>query len=93
MIYAALGYYELINENNLYRKYIFMLVFTALAIWSFGFSMANVASDDATVLFWRRFSALGWGSTYSIMLHLMLIITERKKVLDKKWGFLRFEWP
>jgi|LGVF01.2.fsa_nt_gb diguanylate cyclase (GGDEF)-like protein len=84
-IYVYFGYYELNYDDNPNRKYVFLLLCSFLVIWSFGFSIANSAPDYDTALFWRRFSALGWGAIYSSMLHLILIITERKKILEKKW--------
>ncbi|MBC3796142.1 EAL domain-containing protein [Acetobacterium tundrae] len=85
MAYLYFGFYILKNDDVPMRKWIFFALCITLSIWAFGFSMANSAPDYDTALFWRRFSALGWGSMYSFLLHFILILTNRTKWLRKKW--------
>lgn len=51
------------------------------AIWSFAFAFSNTLNDAAIVLIWRRVAALGWGSAFSLMVHFILILTERQEQL------------
>ena len=51
------------------------------AIWTFAFAISNSLCDLQEVLIWRRIAALGWGSAFSLMLHFMLILTEKQKLL------------
>ena len=52
----------------------FLLICIALAIWSFGFAVANAQATLEGALFWRRFSAIGWTSIFSFVLHFLLLI-------------------
>lgn len=63
-------------KSNMHRT--FLLLCIALSIWSFGFAMANSASSLANALFWRRFSALGWTSIFSIILQFLLLLVNQK---------------
>ncbi len=63
----------------------FFAICIALCLWSFGFSMANSARDAETCLFWRRFCALGWASLHSIMLHFLMTLTGKGRLLKKWW--------
>lgn len=56
----------------------FLLICLALSIWSFGFAMANSQSTLEDALFWRRFSALGWTSIFSLILLFFLLLTKEK---------------
>ena len=55
----------------------FLLICIALAIWSFGFAVANAQATLEGALFWRRFSAIGWTSIFSFVLHFLLLITNQ----------------
>ena len=62
----------------------FFIISIALCFWSFGFAMSNSAENMEICLFWRRFSALGWTVVYSMLLHMILILSGKNKVLKKK---------
>ncbi len=63
----------------------FFLVCLALSLWSLCFSFAAIAPDVSSVFFWRRISALGWGSLYSVLLYFFLILTGKDVRLGGKW--------
>jgi len=44
-------------------------------------------------LFWRQIAAFGWGTFYSFLLHFVLILTEKKNLLQKKWLYLLIYLP
>ena len=50
--------------------------------------MSNSAANMEICLLWRRFSALGWTVVYSMLLHMILILSGKDKVLKKKHYFL-----
>ena len=52
--------------------------------------MANTAENLETALFWRRFSAIGWTSVYSFMVHFLLLLAKgRASLRDKRiFGFI-----
>lgn len=70
------------NKPNI----LFFALTVALGIWALGMSMAVCARDMDTALFWRRFSAIGWGSFFSILLHFSLVFTGYDSLLCKKWS-------
>lgn len=84
-IYAVFGIYVIINDSRTGINRSFFAVCMALFIWSFGFSIAISAPDLETCQFWKKISAIGWGALYSILLHFFLILTDRKRILNKKW--------
>ncbi|MGE5422368.1 MAG: EAL domain-containing protein [Ignavibacteriales bacterium] len=85
--YFFIGLYvlSLNNKSNLHR--VFFCACLALCIWSFAFSMANSAPEQASALMWRRIAVWGWGSVFSLLLHCVLILTEKTRLLVKKWTY------
>ena len=83
--YCSFGIYILHNNSKGNINRIFFALCLSLSIWSFGFVFAISAVDLKSCLFWRQVSAIGWGSMYSILLHFILILTDKKKYLDKRW--------
>lgn len=75
-VYLFFGIYIIHRNIKTNQGIAFLAVCIALCFWSFGFSMANFAADMESCLFWRRVSALGWGSIYSLLLHYLLLLTE-----------------
>jgi diguanylate cyclase (GGDEF)-like protein len=65
----------------------------AIGIWAMGFSMSIDAGNMETCLFWRRISAVGWGSLYSIMLHFCLVFSRKEKALKKWWTYVLIYAP
>ncbi len=92
-MYFFFGLYVLfLNANsNLHR--VFFASCISLCFWAFSFSIANSAPDYETCLFWRRVACLGWGTYFSILLHFILILTNKKRLLQKKWLYLLLYLP
>ncbi len=86
-IYIFLGAYiiRLNPKENLNRLYLAICI--AMSVWSLGFAMANDAQTLAKALFWRRISAVGWSTLFSVMLHFLILLTREKSRLNKKWIF------
>ncbi|HBR02737.1 MAG TPA: bifunctional diguanylate cyclase/phosphodiesterase [Ruminiclostridium sp.] len=85
-VYLFFGIY-IINMNlKASLNKLFLIVCCSLCLWSFGFSIANSAANMETCLFWRRISAIGWASIYSLLLHFLLLLTSEKCTL-KRWRF------
>lgn len=66
----------------------FFAICISLFIWSFGASIAISAPDMETCLFWKRVSALGWGTLICEMLYYIMLLTEKKALLKKWWSYL-----
>ena len=63
-------------KSNINQTYLFICI--ALSIWSMGFAMSNSESSVEQVLLWRRFSAIGWTSIFSFILHFFLLIANQE---------------
>ncbi|MEG6521948.1 EAL domain-containing protein [Desulfotomaculum sp. 1211_IL3151] len=74
-IYLLFGLYIIYMNPRRSLNRMFSAVCISLCFWSIGFSVANSAPDLETCLLWRRISALGWGTAYSLMLHFLLLLT------------------
>ncbi|MFZ7102447.1 MAG: EAL domain-containing protein [Peptococcaceae bacterium] len=92
-VYLFFGIYIIHLNPKASLNKLFLMVCISLCLWSFGFSIANSAPDPATCLFWRRISALGWASIYSILLHFLLILTGKTSVLKRAWFCLLLYLP
>src|SRR5665647_3115429 len=93
IFYFIIGWYILSISKGSQKNRVFFAVCLTLTVWSFAFSIANSAADYESALFWRRISAIGWGSLYSIMLHFILILTGHNKIFEKKWTYLLIYLP
>jgi len=87
-IYCIFGFYILYMNPRKPINRIFFALCTFVFIWCFGFSIANTAPDEVTWLFWRRVSAVGWGSVYTVILYYALILTGTKSLFRKWWSYL-----
>lgn len=92
-IYLYWGIYIIqLNQKASVNK-IFLILCVSLSIWSLGFGMANSAKDLETVLFWRRFSAIGWTTVYSLMLHFLLLLSNKDSPLKQRLLFCLLHIP
>ena len=91
--YYFLGIYILTLNIKSTMHWVFFAFCFALCLWAFGFCMAISAPDYAASLFWRRISAIGWGSFFSIQLHFILILTGHNNWLQKKWRYILLYLP
>lgn len=93
VVYLFFGIYILqINPKSSLNR-AFLGICISLCFWSLGFAIANSAPDLETCLLWRRVSALGWSTIYSLMLHFFLLLTGTE-LSKKHWGlFLLLHLP
>lgn len=92
-VYLFWGIYIIrLNRKSSVSK-VFLLTCISLSIWSFGFAMANSAQYAGTSLFWRRISAIGWTSIYSLMLHFLLLIANENASIKQKRMFILVHIP
>jgi hypothetical protein len=83
-IYLFFGTYIIYMNPKAGMNRIFLGVCISLCLWSLGFSVATSAPTYEMCHMWRRVSALGWGSTYSLVLHFILLLTN-KSCNREKW--------
>ncbi|NTV90815.1 MAG: bifunctional diguanylate cyclase/phosphodiesterase, partial [Clostridiales bacterium] len=80
-----LGIYILYMNPKSNTNRLFFVLCISLAVWAMGFSIAISTHSLSNCLFWRKFSALGWGTFFSFLLHFFLEYTGKTKLLKKKW--------
>lgn len=80
IISLMLGIYTLYMNPKAELNKAFFLLCMSLFIWALGFSMAINAPTLQQCLFWRRVSALGWGSMYGFLLHFSLAYSRNPNV-------------
>ena len=79
LVSISMGVYILRLNSKFWINRIYFLISLSLAVWSLSFAMANCATDFNSVLFWRRVSALGWGTIFSFTLHFLLLMSNNDK--------------
>ncbi|MCQ2011160.1 EAL domain-containing protein [Sporolactobacillus sp. STSJ-5] len=87
IISVLLGTYVILKNAKDQLNRIFFTVCICLCIWSFGFSISVIAPSSTICLFWRRFSAIGWGTFYGALLHFCFILTGNQRILKKVWMY------
>lgn len=78
VIYLFFGIYIINSNPKAKLNKSFLAVCLSLSFWAFAFSIANSAPDAATALLWRRISAMGWTTIYSLLLHFILLLTGKE---------------
>ncbi|MBI4857386.1 MAG: EAL domain-containing protein [Acetobacterium woodii] len=81
ILYVCLGFFCLFLNNKERLNQVFFWLCMSYAVWAFAFAISNSLNDIESVLIWRRIAALGWGSAFSLMLHFMLVLTEKHVLL------------
>ncbi len=92
-IYLLSGILILSLNRESMKNRLFFFICLSLCIWSFGASISISASDYGQALCWERVSALGWGTLCSFVLHFILVLTTRYKLLQKWWIYLVLYLP
>lgn len=93
IISSFIGLYTLYSNPRSTTNRTFFALTISLFTWSFGFSMAISAPDIEACLFWRRFSAFGWGTFYCILLHFLISLTGRLSLLNRWWKYVSMYLP
>ncbi|WP_373484853.1 EAL domain-containing protein [Acetobacterium malicum] len=93
IFYILSGLYVFLKSPKEPINQVFLAALVSLSLWTFGFTIAISAVDYETCLFWRRFSALGWGSFFAVLLHFSLLLTEKKGALKHWWIYLLIYLP
>lgn len=87
------GILVLQNNHRAPANLCFFAMIIAINFWSLGLALATSSTDVAACEFWRRFSAIGWGSAYAIILHFIMIITGVIKSRKKWWFYFLLYLP
>jgi diguanylate cyclase (GGDEF)-like protein len=92
-VYFFYGWMVLSYNSRSTQHRVLFISFLCLSWWAFAFTVANNAPDIETALLWRRLASAGWGIYYSLLLHYILILTERSALLQKRWLYLLLYLP
>ena len=87
-LFISLYVLNLNPKGKLNRQFFFISI--ALCFWSLGFAMGNMAPTMEDCLLWRRVAAAGWTTAYSLLLHFVLILVGKDRVLKKMHYFLLY---
>ncbi len=93
IFYTIAGLYVFFKSPKKPINRVLLAALVSLSLWTFGFTIAISAVDYETCLFWRRFSALGWGSFFAVLLHFSLMLTEKKDLLKRWWVYILLYLP
>jgi diguanylate cyclase (GGDEF)-like protein len=91
-VYFSYGVMVLSYNSRSTMHRVLFCSFLCLSWWAFALTIANTAPDYETALLWRRLASVGWG-IFSLFLHYILILTERKALLQKYWLYLLIYLP
>ena len=85
VVSLILGFLVIRNNRKAAVSRCFFALILSLNFWSLGLAFANIAADAATCEIWRRYSSLGWGTAYSIILHFAMLLTGKTALLKRPW--------
>jgi len=86
IVVLASGIFTLQSNYKAMINRVFFALTLSISIWSSGMALSTVATDVAASEIFRWIAASGWSTTYSIMLHFILILTDKAKPLCLKSG-------
>ncbi|MFA5530817.1 MAG: EAL domain-containing protein [Thiohalomonadaceae bacterium] len=92
-VVLASGIFVLQNNYKAPANRAFFVLTAAIVIWSSGMALSAAATDAATCEIFRRVSAIGWGTVYAILLHFILIITDKFTSIKKRWFYVFLYLP
>ncbi len=91
-IYMLIGIYGLsLNRSKKVNQVFFMMSFTA-ALWALGYSGAVSADSEQTALLFVELSALGYAFFYSVVLHVLTLVSRNINKISKR-QFILFYAP
>ncbi|MBI4857385.1 MAG: EAL domain-containing protein [Acetobacterium woodii] len=88
VVYVIFGTYSLTLNKNARLNRVFAALCFCFAIWSFVVAATNSSGTAEEAVMWRRFSVLGWGIAYSILLHVIIILRKAPWSLPNKRNLL-----
>ena len=91
--HLALGVYLLKSNPRAALNRIFFLICVSLAFWSFGFSFLQGAPTKEEAWFWFKVSSPGWTLTPSLLLHFLILLVRKEKLLDRRGAYVALYAP
>ena len=91
--HLVLGVYLLKSNPRATLNRIFFLICVSLAFWSLGYSFLQSAATKEQAWFWFKVSSPGWTLTPSLLLHFLILLVRREKLLDRRGAYLALYAP
>ncbi len=88
MTYLMVGAYTLYTNPKARLNLIFSLLCLAFGLWALGYVIAHQAHDEATYWIGYRIGAPGWSVCTSLFLHFFLLLSGRRRFLDRWWAYV-----
>ncbi|MCU0846466.1 MAG: SpoIIE family protein phosphatase [Spirochaetes bacterium] len=85
ILYLYFGFYVLLLNPRLLINRLFFLMNAGFCVWAFGYTFIFMTDKTAAAFFWYRFSSIGWCLVPGILLHFIIVYTERIK---RGWFFI-----
>jgi diguanylate cyclase (GGDEF)-like protein len=93
VLYLFQGIYGLSLNRQAALNKIFFCLCLSFSLWSLAFAVSNQLTDLSEVLIWRRIAALGWGIAFSLILHFVLILTQKENRQLSRWILIPLYLP
>ncbi|HBR00979.1 MAG TPA: sensor domain-containing phosphodiesterase [Ruminiclostridium sp.] len=82
---VACGLYAIQNNIKTPVNKVFLALGCAMLLWCLGLAITVVAANEEICAFGRRLAPIGWGIICSILLHFILLLTQKNNLLKKWW--------
>lgn len=76
-----IGIYLLYSNINMLLNKLAFLFCSSLSCWCIGTVHSLMASNYADSMIWRRFAGIGIGTFFGFLLHYLIILTEKEKLI------------
>ena len=93
VLYLLLGLYSITLNKKEALNRVFLFLCLCFSIWAYTFASGNSAKTYEDALIWRRISSLGWGVTYSVIVHFTLVLTEANRLLKVRLVYVILYLP
>lgn len=90
---VACGLYAIQHNIKTPINKIFLALGCAMLFWCLGLAITVVAANEEISAFGRRLAPIGWGTICSLMLHFILLLTQKDNLLKKWWIYLLLYLP
>lgn len=81
VIYLFVGVYAYNLERKSSINRLFLVFCLSMSIWSFAYAFVYVTEEEQYI--WMKISAIGWCTFSSLILHLVLLLTENHYINNK----------
>jgi len=92
-VYVLFGFHVLSLHPRHAVGRLFVLMAASMAVWAFALSLGGIAPDPDAAMVWRRVGAVGWATLFAVLLHFVLELTGRRRVLASRLAYVVLYLP